>query len=99
MDTSNIVALVVGVIAIIPGVAAYRSARKLQDKKVDAEAYDRAVSIWQKALISAEEEIRRLSEIVKTQRADHEWAEARISTLEEEVSRLRKKLNLPVEDN
>lgn len=96
-STTELVALAVAVIAIIPGVAAYRSAQKLQDKKVDAEAYSRAMGIWQTALKAAEDEIRRLSEIVKAQRADSAWAEARIRHLEGEVTMLRKKLHLPID--
>lgn len=103
IDTTSAIAVTVALIAIIPGVLAYRQAKTMAEKqeqqlaqKVDGEAYARAIGVWTAALKAAEDEIVRLTEIVKAQRADSEFAEARIRILEREVVVLRRQLNLPL---
>ena len=61
--TPIVVALIAATAASVPGILAWRAssrANATSDRKVDAEAFDRAAALYDKALAAAERETERL---------------------------------------
>lgn len=77
MDIATSAAVVSGLVAVVGAVLTYRAsaqANKISDKKVDAEAYDRAQGLYEKTLAQAERQL--------------DQAEKQIGQLRETVNRL-----------
>lgn len=68
MDIPTVTAIGAIVVAVVSAILTYRSssqANRTAEQKVDAEAYDRAQGIWERALDQSDKQIERLRQQVE----------------------------------
>lgn len=92
---ASIIAIIIAIIAIVPGVGALINNRRViaqQDKKVDAQAYLRAQKIYDQTLSQVESQLANLREENARLVAANRSLQIQLFELEKTVARMRRQL-------